>query len=238
MNVLIFGGTGMVGQGVLRECLLASDVKSVTAVGRTATGQAHAKLRELVHENLFDYRAIEGELSGFDACLFCLGVSSSGKTEAEYSRLTYDLTLAAATTLARLNPQMTFIYVSAAGADSRGRSMWARVRGRTEDALSELPLKAHSFRPGVIQALHGERSKTAFYRAFYVLAAPLLPLLRAVRPTFILTTAGIGEAMLEVARHGAKHSVLEAATIYAVAQRRSYADETAGDHSRGGSATS
>ena len=220
MRVLIFGATGMVGRGALRECLLAADVESITTIGRAATGLRDQKLREFVHENLFDYRAIEPELAGFHACFFCLGVSSSGMTEAQYTRLTYDLTLSAATTLARLNPKMTFIYVSGAGTDSQGRSMWARVKGRTEDALRSLPLRAYAFRPGVIQPLHGERSKTPSYRSFYRFAAPLLPLVRAMFPRFILTTTLIGEAMLQVARHGADRPVLEAADIYVTALQR------------------
>jgi len=178
MKVLLFGATGMVGQGVLMECLQAADVSLVQCVGRTALNQTHPKLRDLVHEDLLDYGAIESQLVGFDACFFCLGVTSSGKTEADYSRLTYDITLAAAKTLARLNPPMTFVYVSGAGTDSteKGRSMWARVKGRTENALLKLPFKAACmFRPGVIQPMRGVRSKTASYQIFYSLTRPLLP---------------------------------------------------------------
>ncbi|MEO8997645.1 MAG: NAD-dependent epimerase/dehydratase family protein, partial [Rhodanobacter sp.] len=144
MNILIFGATGMVGQGVLRECLLADDVTLVQTVGRTATGQQHSKLRDLVHPDLFDYSDIEAELENFDASFFCIGVTSSGMAEAQYTRFTHYLTLAAAQTLARLNPQMTFVYVSGAGADSSetGKTMWARVRGRLENALQQLPFKA------------------------------------------------------------------------------------------------
>ena len=144
MKVLIFGATGMVGQGVLRECLRAPDVEVVQTVGRTRTGQLDPRLNELIQPDLMDYRTVEDSLTGFDACFFCLGVSSAGLQEAEYARLTYDLTLAAAQTLARLNPQMTFVYVSGAGTDSteHGRTMWARVKGRTENALLRLPFKA------------------------------------------------------------------------------------------------
>lgn len=164
---------------------------------------------------------VESQLTGLDACIFCLGVPSSGKSEAEYTRLTYELTLAAATALARLNPGMTLIYVSGAGADSTetSRTMWARVRGRTENALQRLPLKTYAFRPGIIQPLHGARSKTASYRTFYSLAAPLMPLLRRMFPRSILTTESIGIAMLEVAQHGAPGAVLETADIYAAARR-------------------
>ncbi len=220
MKVLLFGATGMLGQGVLRECLRADDVAQVRTVGRSATGQRDPKLNEVVHANLFDYRDIEAQLQGFDACFFCLGVSSAGMSEADYSHMSYDLTLAAAQTLARLNPQMTFVYVSGAGTDSseQGRTMWARVKGRTENALQRLPFKAvYLFRPGVIQPLHGAVSKTASYRVFYALSKPLLPLLRMLLPGAILTTEGIGLAMLRVARSGAPKAVLEVRDIAALA---------------------
>ncbi|KRD76988.1 NAD(P)H-binding protein [Lysobacter sp. Root983] len=222
MNVLIFGATGMVGQGVLRECLLADDVSRVTTVGRSASGRRDPKLQEIVHANLYDYRAIEDRLHGYDACYFCLGVSAGGMNEADYSRITYELTLAAAQTLARLNPDMRFVYVSGAGTDSseRGRSMWARVKGRTENALRRLPFQAvYLFRPGVIQPLHGARSSTPAYRWFYALTRPLLSPLRALLPNQILSTESIGLAMLEAARHGAPKAVLEARDIRALAER-------------------
>jgi uncharacterized protein YbjT (DUF2867 family) len=222
VRVLLFGATGMVGQGVLIECLQAADVSLVQSVGRTALDRQDPKLRDVVHKNLLDYQAIEPQLEGFDACFFCLGVTSAGKTEADYSHLTYDITLAAATTLARLNPQMTFVYVSGAGTDSteKGRSMWARVKGRTENALLQLPFKAaYMFRPGVIQPKHGVRSKTSSYQIFYSVTRPLLPLLRAMMPSKILTTEVMGQAMLAVARRGASRPVLEAADIDAVAAR-------------------
>lgn len=219
MKILIFGATGMVGQGALRECLLADDVTLVQTVGRTATGQQHSKLRELVRQDLFDYAGVDAELENFDACFFCIGVTSSGMDEAQYTRLTHDLTLAAAQVLARLNPQMTFVYVSGAGADSSETSttMWARVRGRLENALRRLPFKAvYVFRPAIIQPLHGIRSKTGSYRWFYTLSRPLLPLLRAMMPNTVLSTEIVGRAMLAVARHGAPKALLEAADISAL----------------------
>ena len=219
MNVLIFGASGMVGQGVLRECLLAVDVALVQSVGRSLTDQSHAKLRELIHGNMYDYASIESQLQGFDACFFCLGVSSVGMSEPDYTRVTFDLTLAAATTLARLNPQMTFIYVSGTGTDSteRGKSMWGRVKGRTENALQRLPFKGvYLFRPGVIQPMYGVRSKTKLYQTLYTILSPLLSTLRALMPRWILTTESIGRAMLAVARRGAGKQVLEPPDIYAV----------------------
>ena len=223
MNVVIFGASGMVGQGVLRECLQAADVDRIVAVGRTSIDVQHPKLHGLVAPDLFDYRGVESELQGFDACFFCLGVSSAGMDEAQYTRLTYDLTLVAAQVLARLNPQMTFVYVSGAGTDSteQGRSMWARVKGRTENALQRLPFGAvYLFRPGMIQPLHGVRSKTTSYRMLYTLLKRLLPLLRAVLPNEVSTTESMGRAMLEVARHGAPKAVLEAADISALGRKR------------------
>jgi uncharacterized protein YbjT (DUF2867 family) len=219
MNVLLFGATGMVGQGVLRECLLDPDVKLVQTIGRTATGQKHSKLREIEHRDLSRYDTLEDQLSGFDACFFCLGVSSSGMKEELYERITYGITMTAAEALSRLNPQMTFIYVSGAGTDSseRGRIMWARVKGKTENALLRLPFKAaYMFRPGIIEPLHGVRSKTPAYRIGYALMGPLLPLLRRVFPDFILTTEQIGLAMLAVAKRGASKQVLESKDIRAV----------------------
>jgi uncharacterized protein YbjT (DUF2867 family) len=216
MNVMIFGATGMVGQGVLRECLLDSQVTQVLTVGRNATGTRAPKLRELVHANLFDYTGLDHALSGFDACFFCLGVSSVRMSEPDYAHLTYDLTLAAAGTLARLNPQMTFVYVSGAGTDSseKGRSMWARVKGKTENALLKLPFKAaFMLRPGVIQPLHGIRSKTRLYQTFYSILGPVLSAIRAIAPKYINTTEHIGRAMIKVARDGYPKQALESSDI-------------------------
>jgi len=212
VNVLLFGATGMVGQGVLRECLLDRDVQNVLAIGRSMTGQRHQKLRELVHKNFLDFSALEAELSGFDACFFCLGVSSAGMTEERYQRVTYDMTMAAAQILVKLNPEMTFIYVSGMGTDSteRGRVMWARVKGKTENALLQLPFKAqYMFRPAFIQPLHGIRSKTKLYRASYAIMGPIYPLLKVLLPKYVTTTEQVGRAMLKVAKQGALKSVLE-----------------------------
>jgi uncharacterized protein YbjT (DUF2867 family) len=219
MNVLLFGATGMVGQGVLRECLLDPDIRLVETIGRTATGVRNAKLKEIVRKDLLDYAPIEAQLSGFDACFFCLGVASSGMPETDYHRVTYQLTLAAANTLVRLNPQMTFIFVSGAGTDSseRGSTMWARAKGKTENALLRLPFQAaYMFRPGFIEPLHGIRSKTPLYRHFYTVSKPVLPLLRRWLPNQILTTEELGRAMLVALKRGAPKSVLETRDIRAL----------------------
>ena len=218
MDVILFGATGMVGQGVLRECLLDPEVGRVLTVGRSGSGMADPKLREIVHADLFDLSAIENELQGFDACIVCMGVSAAGMSEADYARMTHDLTLSVATTVVRVNPDMVFLYVSGAGTDSteKGRTMWARVKGRTENGLQRLPFKGvYLFRPGIIQPLHGSRSKTKAYRFFYALSAPLLPLVRRLMPRSITTTEELGRKMLDVAKHGAPQPVLEMKDITA-----------------------
>lgn len=208
----------MVGQGVLRECLLDPSVKAVLAVGRSPTAQDHPKLREIARPDLFDLAPIEDELSGWDACFFCLGVSSVRMTEADYRRVTYDLTLSVAGVLAELNPDMTFVYVSGQGTDGteRGRTMWARVKGETENALFALPFRAYAFRPGYIQPMHGVRSKTRVYAAAYAVAVPLYPVLRRLFPRSVTTTEQMGRAMLAVARRGAPKRVLETPDINAL----------------------
>ena len=217
MKVLMFGASGMVGQGVLRECLADPAVDEVLAVGRGAPGCAHPKLRSIRWPDLFDLAALEPELARFDACFYCLGVSSGGMTEKAYTHLTYDLTLAVARTLARVRSRMAFTYVSGAGTDSseKGRSMWARVKGRTENDLLQLSLRATMLRPAIIVPMHGERSKTPGYRLFYLLAAPLLPLLRRSVPRYVTTTEHVGRAMLAVARRSTPPARLENAEINA-----------------------
>lgn len=212
MKVILFGATGMVGQGVLRECLRDPQVERILTVGRSSTGASDPKLQELVLKDLYDYSGMEPKLAGYDACFFCLGVSSAGMSEADYRRVTYDLTLAAATVLARLNPEMTFTYVSGQGTDGseKGRIMWARVKGATENALLKLPFRAtYLFRPGIIRPLHGIRSKTALYQTFYTLLGPLLGLLARVSPDSLTSTEQMGKSMLRVARDGAPERFLE-----------------------------
>jgi uncharacterized protein YbjT (DUF2867 family) len=212
MKVILFGATGMVGQGVLRECLREPQVEKVLAVGRTAIGRSDPKLTELVLLDMFDYAAIEPQLKGYDACFFCLGISSAGMSEKDYRHVTYDLTLAAADKLAKLNPAMTFVYVSGQGTDSseRGKVMWARVKGATENALLALPFKAaYMFRPGIIRPLHGIRSKTALYQAFYTAFRPLLGLMAWLSPDSLTSTEQMGKAMINAVQGGAPQRHLE-----------------------------
>lgn len=212
MKVILFGSSGMVGQGVLRECLISPDVESVVAVVRKPTGQQHVKLRELVHDDFTNFAGLE--LTG-DVVFWCLGVSSNGMSEADYTRVTHDYTLAAAKVLAR--PEMTFIFVSGYGAD--GNAMWARVKRRTEEALATLPFAAsYVFRPGMIQPLHGIRSRTRLYNALYPVLYPFMLVARLVAPGSITTTERIGQAMLHVARHGWNRRILGNSEINAAAR--------------------
>lgn len=216
MKAIIFGATGMVGQGVLRECLLDPEVESVLTVGRTQTGQRHAKLQEIAHKDFADFSAIEQDLAGYDACFWCLGVASAGMSEQDYTRMTYDYTIAAARVLVKQNPNMTFIFVSGTGADSteKGRTMWARVKGKTENEILRMPFKAaYVFRPAFIQPLHGIQSRTKLYRTLYVVVAPLYPLIKLLLPNYATTTEQLGQAMIKVAKHGATKHVLESSDI-------------------------
>ena len=195
----------MVGQGVLRECLTWPSVEAVLVVGRSSCGVQHPRLTEVIQSDLTAAETISTQLTGYDACFFCLGVSSAGMKEPDYHRVTYDLTLAVATTLARVNPRLTFIYVSGAGTDSteKGGAMWARVKGKTENALARLPFKsAYFFRPGFIQPLHGIKSKTGWYRAVYAAMGPFYPLFKTIFPAFVTNTQSVGLAMIRVAEKG------------------------------------
>jgi uncharacterized protein YbjT (DUF2867 family) len=190
MKVIIFGATGMIGSGVLTECLEDGRVGAVLVIGRRSCGRTHPQLGELIRSDLVDYSKVKAELQGYDACFFCLGVSAAGMTEAAYRRVTYDLTIAAAGSLAGLNSHLTFCYFSGQGTDSteRGRFMWARVKGATENRLLAMPMSAYMFRAGFIQPLKGAQSRTGLYRLFYVLTAPFFPVLRRVFPRHVTTT--------------------------------------------------
>ncbi|MGQ5262985.1 NAD-dependent epimerase/dehydratase family protein [Micromonospora sp. ZYX-F-536] len=210
MRVVIFGATGMVGQGVLRECLLADDVREVLTVGRTPTGQRHPKLRELTVADVGDLDAVRDELTGVDACFYCLGVSSLGLDETTYTTVSYDYPLAAVRLLAEVSPSVTFVYVSGVGTDSteRGRVMWARVKGRTENAVLDLLPNGYAARPGFIQPTHGAASRTRWYQALYAVTSPLFPVVSRLFPNQVTSTDRLGRAMLRVAREGSPRRVL------------------------------
>ena len=216
MRVVIFGATGMIGSGALLECFDDTRVERVLAVVRKPTGVQNAKLEEVLHGDFFDYANLQPRWREFDACLFCLGVTSIGMDEPGYRRLTFDFTMAAARSMAAVNRNMVFCYVTGAGTDSsaRGRVMWARVKGETENALLALPFKAaYMFRPGYIQPLKGVRSKTRWYQAAYDMLGWFYPLLRRVAPGWVTDTETIGRALLRVAANGYPTRVLEGRDI-------------------------
>jgi len=212
MRVVIFGASGMVGQGVLLECLDRQTVSSVLVVGRSPCGIEHPKVEEILHRDFTDYGPIKDRLGGLDACFFCLGVSAAGMSEEDYRHVTYDFAISAAEALSRLNPEMVFCYVSGAGTDNseKGRSMWARVKGMTENRLLKISFKsAHMFRPGYIQPMKGVRSKTRLYQATYTVLAPLYPIWKTLFPGFVTTTEKVGLAMIRVAEGGFPKPLLE-----------------------------
>ena len=216
MKAIIFGATGMVGEGVLHESLKHASVEEVLVVGRRSCNVKHQKLAEVIHYDFFDYSAIEERLRGFDACFFCLGVSSVGMSESDYTRTTYDLTMRAAGTLSRLNPGMTFCYVSGTGTDTteKRRSMWAKVKGRTENQLMKLPFKAvYLFRPGFIKPTKGLRNAYALARVLGL----LYPVWKVLIPRYVCTLEEVGLAMVRAAGEGYHKKILENAEIVQLA---------------------
>jgi uncharacterized protein YbjT (DUF2867 family) len=213
-RIILTGATGMVGEGVLLECLHQADVAQVLSISRRPSGHAHPKLRELLVPDFMDLTAIESQLAGYSACFFCAGISSVGVSEADYTRTTHDLTLHVAQTLARLNPDLTFCYVSGAGTDSTSRQMWARVKGRTENDLLRLFRAAYMFRPGFLKPVAGQRHILKLYRWL----GWLYPVLRRVAPATACSLSELGQAMLHVARQGAPKQVLEVKDIVQLAK--------------------
>ena len=215
MKILIFGSTGMIGQGVLRECLLDPRVAEVVTVVRRPSARPQPKLREVVAPDLAVLTATDLGV-GYDLCFFAVGVTSAGLTEDAYSRVTLDIPVHVAKALLPGNPAMTFVFVSGKGADStgRGRIMWARVKGRAENALLAMPFKAvYVLRPGIIQPLHGIASRTGWYNVFYKVMAPVMPWLKRVYPNGVTTTEQIGRAILRLAREGYPKRILESRDI-------------------------
>lgn len=222
MRVVIFGASGMLGMGALLECLDDSRVHSVLVVGRTSCGLRDPRLREVLHADFFDFKSLQPLFTDCDACFFCLGVSSAGMSESAYHRLTYDLTLAAAQAMVAANPRMTFCYISGEGTDSteRGRAMWARVKGKTENALQRLPFKASfMLRPGFVQPLRGVRSRTRLYQSLYTVFSPLLPLVRRFFPQYTTTSVNLGRALIRLAAEGDAQQVLRSADINRLAAK-------------------
>jgi uncharacterized protein YbjT (DUF2867 family) len=214
MKVILFGSTGMVGKSVLRQCLLDADVESVLSIGRNPSGVSHPKLHDLVRADMFDFNVNGGELSGYDTCFFCLGVSSVGMSEEEYTHLTYDLTMGWAHALARVNPAMRFLYVCGMG--TGGKAMWARVKGRTENDLLALFPAAIMIRLGALRPKHGERSKAPGGDGLLTLLSPLWPVLQWLWPSGVITTEELGRAMILAVRNGGPKRVLESADLVAL----------------------
>lgn len=218
LNVIITGSTGMVGKGVLLECIDSPDVESILVINRSPVDIKHPKVKEIIHKDFFDWSAIRGQLSGYNCCFFCLGVSAAGMKEADYRRMTYDLALGFAKVVLFLNPDMTFCYVSGAGTDSseKGRMMWARIKGKTENDLLSLGFKAaYMFRPGYIHPMRGIKSRTPLYNAFYKVLKPLYPLLKRM-PKYVTDNVTIGRAMIAVAKNGYSKGVLESLDINSI----------------------
>ena len=220
MKVILFGATGMIGAGALIECFGDPRVERVLAVVRKPTGSRHPKLEEVVHSDFHHYSALQPRWPEFDACLFCLGVTSVGMDEAPYRRITFDLTMAAARSMADVNPAMVFCYLSGAGTHAGSRTMWRRVKGDTENALLALPFKAaYMFRPGYIQPMKGVRSSTRWYQTAYDVIGPLYPLLRRVAPGSVTNTETLGRALIGVAADGYSTRVLEGRDINVAGDR-------------------
>lgn len=211
LKVIITGATGMIGEGVLHECLRRPEVEKVLVITRRATGYSHPKLTEIIHGNFFDFSSPDDSLKGYNACYFCLGVTSLGKSEAEYSKLTYDLTLGFATKLAALNPEMTFCYISGAGTDSseKGKRMWARVKGKTENDLMKLPFKqVYNFRPGGIRPFLPLKPSQTYYKT-YKYTGWLVALMQVIAPGMVIRLKDLAAAMIHVSLNGYSKSILE-----------------------------
>ena len=218
MKIILLGATGMVGKGVLRQCLLDPGVEAVLCIGRSPSGLSDPKVRDLVRPDMFNVDVNAAELEGYEACLFCLGVSSVGMSEADYTHLTYDLTMGWARVLARVNPALRFLYVSGMG--TGGKSMWAQVKGRTErDILALLP-RSVMIRLGALRPMHGERSKAPGGTVLLTILSPLWPLLQRLWPSGIITTEELGRAMIQIAKNGAPKQILESADLVQIGRRK------------------
>lgn len=219
IRAIITGTTGMVGEGVLLECLENPGVESVLIINRRPLGMSHPKLKEIVHKDFYDISPVESQLKGYNACYFCLGVSSVGMKEPEYKRVTYDLTMHVAGVLSRLNPDMTFCYVSGAGTDSteNGGTMWARVKGKTENDLRKLPFdQVFAFRPGFMKATEGQKNLLSLYK--YI--GWMYPIVKAISPNWVSTLTQVARAMINVTKYGYDKNILEVKDINLVGDRQ------------------
>ena len=209
IKAIVTGASGMVGEGVLHECLQREEVEQVLVIGRRSCGHTHSKLKEVVHSDLYDLSLIEDQLKGYNACYFCLGMSSVGVKEPEFTKVTYDLTMHLAQTLSKLNPGMTFCYVSGRGTNENGKQMWQRVKGKTETDLTKLPFKAYNFRPGIMKPTKGLKNTLPLYKWM----GWLLPIINTISPQSVLTLKQVGDAMINVTLRGYKKNILEVKDI-------------------------
>jgi len=218
IKAIILGTTGMVGEGVLHESLKHTEVESILVINRKTCGIENEKLTEIIHQDFHDFSTIEAQLAGYNACYFCMGVSSVGMKEAQYKEITYDLTMQVANTLVKINPEMTFCYVSGAGTDSteKGRIMWARVKGKTENDLINLPFRAsYMFRPGYIQPTAGLKNAYKIYK----IVGPFYPIWNTFFPKYVCTLEQLGLAMINSTLHGSDKQVLECKDIRLLSEK-------------------
>ncbi|HEX6847431.1 MAG TPA: NAD-dependent epimerase/dehydratase family protein [Chitinophagaceae bacterium] len=216
IKAIVTGASGMVGEGVLYECLQSNDVEEVLVIGRRGCGYTHLKLKEIVHTDLHNLSAIDDQLEGYDACFFCLGMSSVGVKEPEFTKVTYDLTMHFGGTLSKLNPEMTFCYISGSGTNANGRLMWQRVKGKTENDLMNLPFRqVYNFRPGVIKPTKGLKNTLSLYKWI----GWLLPVINTISSGSVVTLKQIGDAMINVTLKGYEKSILEVKDILIASKR-------------------
>jgi len=210
VKAIVTGASGMVGEGVLHECCQRSEVEEILVVGRRSCGYTHPKVKEIVQANLYDLSSIEEQLKNYNACYFCLGMSSVGVKEPEFTKVTYDLTMRFAQTLSKLNPGMTFCYVSGSGTNENGKQMWQRVKGRTETDLTKLPFKGvYNFRPGIMKPTKGLKNTLSLYKWM----GWLLPIIKVISPKSVLTLKQVGDAMINVTLQGYNKNILEVKDI-------------------------
>ncbi|HET6765755.1 MAG TPA: epimerase, partial [Chitinophagaceae bacterium] len=215
IKAIITGASGMVGEGVLQECLHDNDVEDILVIGRRSCSYTHLKLKEIVHTNMYDLSSIEDQLKGYNACFFCLGMSSVGVKEPGFSKVTYELTMHFANTLSKLNPEMTFCYVSGRGTNETGKMMWQRVKGKTEADLMKLPFRqVYNFRPGLIEATKGLMHTLPLYKWL----SWMMPIIKTISPKSVVTLKQIGDAMINATIKGYQKKILEVKDIIALSK--------------------